>query len=179
MPRYVALLRAINVGGHVVKMDRLRTLFGELGFTNVETFIASGNVLFDATSRSPAALERRIEAHLHSALGYDVATFLRTGDELAAIAELNPFESEAGDARTVYVAFLREAPPASYVDRLMGFRSDVDDFRVVGRESYWATSGRMSDSVYGKAKPDRDVVSTSRNMTTVRKLAALAARAKS
>ena len=162
----------------MVKMDRLRALFGELGFTGVETFIASGNVLFDAASRSPAALERRIETHLHAALGYEVATFIRTAEELAAIAALDPFAGGADDGRTLFVAFLREPPPSSYVDRLMSFRSATDDFRVVGRESYWSRAGSMVDSPYGKAKPDKEVVSTSRNITTVRKLAALAARPK-
>ena len=65
--RYVAFLRAINVGGHTVKMERLRELFAELGLANVETFIASGNVIFDAPSGDAGALERQIEQHLHAA----------------------------------------------------------------------------------------------------------------
>jgi uncharacterized protein (DUF1697 family) len=174
MPRHVALLRAINVGGRVVKMDQLRLLFTQLGFARVETFIASGNVLFDAPARDGATLERTIEAHLRAALGYEVETFIRSPTELAVIAALDPFAEGADSGRTVYVAFLREPPAAAYVERLMSFRSGTDDFRVIGRESYWSCAGRMSDSAYGKAKPDRDTVSTTRNMTTVRKLAALA-----
>lgn len=169
MPRYVALLRAINVGGHVVKMERLRALFEELRFTNVETFIASGNVIFDAAARDASALERRIERHLEAALGYEVATFIRTPAELATIAALEPFGA-ASDA-TVYVTFLREPPPAAYVERLMRFRSEADDFRVIGRESWWACRTRSADSPYFRAKPDKDVVGTARNITTVRKLA--------
>ena len=68
MPRLVAFLRAINVGGHIVKMDQLRKLFAELGFANVETFIARGNVLFDSSSKSGPALEKKIEKHLKAAL---------------------------------------------------------------------------------------------------------------
>ncbi len=174
MPRYVALLRAINVGGHVVKMDRLRALFAEMGHTNVETFIASGNVIFDAITRKAATLERSIEQHLHAALGYEVATFVRTPDELAAIVALEPFGVSAGEeTRRIYVSFLREAPSEAYVAWLMSFRSDVDDFRVFGRETYWACRVSMLDSRYGKAKGDRETPSTSRNMTTVRKLAAI------
>ena len=63
MPRYVAFLRAINVGGHTVKMDQLRRLFERLGFSKVETFIASGNVIFESASRSAKALEKNTEAH--------------------------------------------------------------------------------------------------------------------
>lgn len=169
MARWVALLRSINVGGHVVTMERLRALFEELGLANVETFIASGNVIFDSPSRSPRTLERTIEAHLASALGYEVATFLRTPAELAAVAALEPFG--ASDERTLYVTFLREPPGAAWVERVMSFRSDVDDFRVVGREMYWACRIRSSDSRYGKARPDKDTPATVRQMTTVKKLA--------
>ena len=61
--RYVAFLRAINVGGHVVKMDRLRRIFESMRFRNVETFIASGNVIFEAAGNADV-LERRIEKGL-------------------------------------------------------------------------------------------------------------------
>jgi len=86
MPKYVAFLRAINVGGHTVKMDHLRRLFEAIGFTNVETFIASSDVIFDSTSKSTKALERKIEDYLHRTLGYEVATFIRTTSEVAAMA---------------------------------------------------------------------------------------------
>ena len=91
MPRYVAFLRAINVGGHVVKMDHLRTLFEEIGLTEVETFIASGNVLFNSPSKSGPALERKIEKQLRTALGYEVATFVRTHAEVQQVAAYEPF----------------------------------------------------------------------------------------
>jgi len=86
MPRYVALLRGINVGGHVVKMDRLRTVFAAIGCSDVETFIASGNVIFSSPSGDAAALERRAEAALEEALGYEVTTFIRTPEQLQSIA---------------------------------------------------------------------------------------------
>ena len=91
MPRYVAFLRAINVGGHTVTMAELRKQFGAMGFTDVETFIASGNVLFSAPSRDSLALARRIERQLHAALGYEVHTFVRTDAEIAAVATHAPF----------------------------------------------------------------------------------------
>src|SRR6185437_15265010 len=95
MPKFIAFLRAINVGGHVVKMDQLRELFVSMGFANVETFIASGNVIFEAKSKDANALQRRIEKHLHTTLGYEVATFIRTLAELDQVANQRPFaESE-------------------------------------------------------------------------------------
>ena len=69
MPKYVAFLRAINVGGHTVKMDQLRRLFEALGFSDVQTFIASGNVIFDSKSKSTKALEKKIEKYLQDCTG--------------------------------------------------------------------------------------------------------------
>ena len=91
MQRSIAFLRAINVGGHTVKMDDLRTLFATLDFSNVETFIASGNVIFETPKENAATLERRIEQHLQQALGYHVATFIRSASEVAATAHYQPF----------------------------------------------------------------------------------------
>ncbi|MEZ0385931.1 MAG: DUF1697 domain-containing protein, partial [Verrucomicrobium sp.] len=108
--KLVAFLRAINVGGRNVPMAELRRHFANLGLENVETFIASGNVIFDAPPRKKAAvLEKQIESHLHSALGYEVATFVRTEKELAAIAAYKPFsEAELASAGALNVAFLAE-----------------------------------------------------------------------
>src|ERR1700730_6560978 len=107
MPKYVAFLRAINVGGHTVKMDHLRGLFEAIGFANVETFIASGNVIFDAKSRNTLALERKIEKHLQETLGYKVATFVRATTELAEVAAYKPFDDSelAADGNVVYIGF--------------------------------------------------------------------------
>ena len=91
MPRHIAFLRAINVGGHTVKMDLLCRLFEELGLKDVETFIASGNVIFRSPAKS-ASLEVKVERHLRQALGYEVATFIRNEAEIAAVAAYRPFK---------------------------------------------------------------------------------------
>ena len=107
MPRYIAFLRAINVGGHTVKMDVLRQQFEALGFANVETFIASGNVIFETTAKNTRTLEKKIEQQLRAALGYEVATFIRTEAELAAIAQYQPFTTALlKTAQALNVAFL-------------------------------------------------------------------------
>lgn len=92
MTTFIALLRGINVGGHRVKMEQLRSLFGELGLTNVRSFIQSGNIFFDTSEENPVALASRIEAHLEAKLGYTVPVFLRTPDQLNQILFPNPFE---------------------------------------------------------------------------------------
>ena len=91
MPKYIAFLRAINVGGHTVKMDHLSKLFEGLGFSSVETFIASGNVIFDTTAKNTATLEKKIAEHLEKSLGYPVDTFLRTIQEVGEIEKRSPF----------------------------------------------------------------------------------------
>ena len=82
MDKYTVFLRAINVGRHTVKMDRLRELFKTMGFSNVETFIASGNIIFESTSKDATRLEKMIEKKLKDALGFEVATFIRSDSEL-------------------------------------------------------------------------------------------------
>jgi len=173
--RGIAFLRAINVGGHVVKMDRLRALFEDEGFTNVETFIASGNVIFDLRpGKNAAALERAIEARLRDALGYDVATFVRTSAELRAAADHQPFTA-AAIARSVAlnVAFLRQAPDAKAVKAVMGFTSAVDDFHIRGRELYWLSKMKQGKSTISNAVFEKTLgqPSTMRGINTIRRMA--------
>ena len=176
MTRYVALLRAINVGGHTVKMDVLRKHFARMGFANVETFIASGNVIFDASEDEPAALEERIAYELENSLGYAVATFLRTGAELAAIVRHRPFEPTVidPDQHALYVGFLPRKPSAETARKIVALRTAVDEFHVHRRELYWGCRGRFSDSVVSGNVLERTIAMpmTMRNVTTVRKLAA-------
>jgi len=176
MPRYAAFLRAINVGGRVVKMERLRTLFEELAFSDVKTFIASGNVVFESRSRSAGALEKSIEAHLKAALGYEVATFVRSADEVVAVADHEPFPQAelSNPAHGLYVAFMREAPGKACEGALMSRRSDFDDFHINGREVYWLCRGRFSDSPTSSTHLEKILkcAATVRNSTTLRKLAA-------
>lgn len=175
MPKYVAFLRAINVGGHTVKMDYLRRLFEAMGFSNVETFIASGNVIFDSTSQSTQALERKIEDALQEALGYQVTTFIRTTSELADIARYKPFKDADLDAEgnTVYIAFVAETPSAEAQQSLLSFTSAVDEFHVDGREVYWLCRKKMSESEFSGALLEKTLgmQATLRNSTTVKKIA--------
>ena len=143
MSRYIAFLRAINVGGHTVKMDVLRQLFEALGFTNVETFIASGNVIFETSAKNVRALERQIEQQLHAVLGYEVATFIRTDAELTAIANYQPFTPSALKmAQALNVAFLADVLDAASQRKLLALKTDIDDFHVHGREVYWLCRSR-------------------------------------
>jgi uncharacterized protein (DUF1697 family) len=106
---YIALLRGINVGGHQVKMDQLRTLFSELGFEQVRSYIQTGNVFFASNEPDRRALRTKIEDHLQTSLGYAVATCLRTRDELEALLALEPFHGiQVTPAMRLAVTFFAE-----------------------------------------------------------------------
>jgi uncharacterized protein (DUF1697 family) len=172
--RYVAFLRAINVGKRIVKMDRLRAIFQEMGLDDVETFIASGNVIFTAPAQDTRALEKRIEQQLRTSLGYEVETFIRTPAELDSITKYRPFGDEA-DGHTVYVNFYYEPLDADAVQKLAALRTEVDEFHVHGREMYWLARKKISESlVTGPMllKAVGKLPSTNRNITTIQKLAA-------
>ena len=175
MARYIACLRAINVGGHVVKMERLRVLFAELGFAKVETFIASGNVIFESDAKSADVLQGKIESRLRAVLGYEVKTFLRSDEELAKIATYQAFPAqEIAAGGVVYIAFLQQPPGAATVATLTGHRGQVDEFKVRGREIYWLCWTRFSESEFSGSKLEKllGTKTTVRNSTTVKKLAA-------
>ena len=176
MPKYVAFLRAINVGRHLVKMDHLRSLFEELGFANVETFIASGNVIFDTKTTNTKSLESKIEKHLEESLGYEVTTFLRSVTELAAIAQHKPFSEEelTADGNTLYIAFVRDKPSSEAAKKMESLSSAIDAFHVHEREVYWLYRRNNGESKYYGAALEKGMVmpATLRNVNTIRRLAA-------
>ena len=185
MYSYIAFLRAINVGGHTIKMDYLRTLFEAIGFADVATFIASGNVTFKSRAGNARTLEQQIERHLQQSLGYEVATFIRSASELAAVANHKPFPSTPTiptiptthpDAAgfSLYIAFLKAPPSEESRRKLQACRTEIDDFHIHEREVFWLCRTRMSDSTFSGALLEKSVgmPATMRNVTTVQKLAA-------
>lgn len=174
MPRYVAFLRAINVGGRVVAMSTLKKEFEKLGFSDVDTFIASGNVIFRSKSTSPATLERRIEAALEKALGYQVSTFLRTDAEVLAIAEHEAFSSDRiARSAALNVAITAAALPTSARKAVDALANDVDAFHVNGREVYWLCQKKQSESKFSNAVLEKALKcrSTVRGINTMIRLA--------
>lgn len=175
MIRYAAFLRAINVGGHTVKMDALRTIFAAQGFSNVETFIASGNVLFDTPADDPAGLEEHIANALRDSLGYEVATFLRTGRELEDILAYRPFsEDQLAAAAAFNIAFLAAAPNREQAERLMALQTEIDSFAIGSREVYWLCRKKQSESTFSNAALEKTLkmAATLRGISTVEKITA-------
>ena len=174
MPRHIAFLRAVNVGGRTVRMTELKTIFEGLGLARVETFLASGNVVFESRSGA-AALERKIERALEAALRFDVPAFLRTAAEVASVAAHEAFpEPDVARARVLYVAFLRSAPGPGAAKKLAAHENGLESFRVHGREVYWLSQAGQAESKFsnGVLEKTLGIASTIRGITTVRKLSA-------
>jgi uncharacterized protein (DUF1697 family) len=130
VPTYVALLRSVNVGGHKVPMSDLRAVFEELGYTDVRSYIQSGNVVFATKAAAPARVRSAIESELKSEFGFEIAVLLRTPAELGKVVERNPFGKDA------YVTFLEHAPARKLVEALDPGPFAPDTFEVDGREVY-------------------------------------------
>jgi uncharacterized protein (DUF1697 family) len=171
MPRYVAFLRGINLPGRKVTGDQLRVAFEELGCADVATFRASGNVIFDAGGRVD---EAGIERGLRKALGYEVATFVRTESEIMAIAERQPFEARRMKASKgkLHVVLLPKKPSAQARKKMLALRSEDDLFAIDGRELYWLPSGGLMESAVGM-KGITDVLgsNTARTKGTIEQIA--------
>jgi uncharacterized protein (DUF1697 family) len=175
MTRTLAFLRAINVGGHTVTMARLKGLFVELGLQNVETFIASGNVIFDGGPAKEAVLRAKIEEHLRQALGYEVAAFLRSEQELASLVKGCPFgEAEVALGQALNVALLQAPLTTEAEMRLQKLRTGVDAFSASGREVWWLCRVKQSESMFSNAMFEKTVKvqATFRGYSTLQRLAA-------
>ena len=148
MPRYVAFLRGMNLGGRRIKNDELRVRFEELGLDEVATFRASGNVIFGATDGNPEPITTRVEEGLGEALGYEVPVFLRTGAEVREIAAHQPFDPNLVDssAGKLQVSMLREPPSAKARREVLEMATDEDRLEIRDRELYWLPSGGMLES---------------------------------
>jgi len=171
--RYVAFLRGINLGNRRVPMTKLRTLCEELRFADVETFIASGNIIFSSNVDSGTNLESQISTRLEKSLGYAVETFVRTMPEVTKIADRKIFCDEENPSSKVHVAFLKTKLPANMARALRAIKTGYDEFKVDKREFYWLTRGPVSDSkvwTLPEVKQIKLPTCTMRNMTTIRKL---------
>ncbi len=137
----------MNLGRRRIKNPELCAAFEEMGFENVSAFLASGNVIFDVAEDDATVIAGVIEAGLKVSLGYDVPTFLRTADEVVAIASCAPFEVVAGDSvGTVQVAMFERSVDRDARDAVLGLASDDDRLELRGRELYWLPEGKFLDS---------------------------------
>ncbi|MDP9228666.1 MAG: DUF1697 domain-containing protein, partial [Actinomycetota bacterium] len=141
----------MNVGGRRAGGDELRSCFEQMGFEDVATFRASGNVMFDAPKGGVAALNRKIEAGLQKALGYDVTVFLRSAKEMQAIAAEQPFDAKLVNASKgkPQVALLGKRLDAKGRKRLAELSGNRDRLVGAGQEVHWLPPGGLMDSELG------------------------------
>ncbi len=171
MSKYIAFLRAINVGGtSIIKMTDLKKMFESFELENVQTYIQTGNVIFESGERNASALEERLERQLEKAYGKRVQLFVRTMREVAAIADECPYNPK--EAETAYVAVLQKKPDKKSEQALLALCSDADDFFIRGKDVYSLRRDR-DKSIFSNALIEKilGVPATTRNLTTIKKLA--------
>ena len=150
MPAFIALLRAVNVGGTgKLPMTELKAMCVAAGFSKVQTYIASGNVVFE-TKMSPAKIKVALEERLKSYAGKPVGVVVRSAGEMAAVLKSNPFPNAAPN-RTVAI-FLDQPPAASALDDVKGLQGE--ELRLGTREIY-VTMGSRWDVRSSKYQPPK------------------------
>jgi uncharacterized protein (DUF1697 family) len=176
MKRYVAFLRGMNLGGRRIKNEELRRHFEGMGFEEVATFRASGNVIFSTDAKEAEdSLAERVEAELDARLGYDVPVFLRSIEEVTVIAALEPFDPERVESSKgkLQVSLLKKKPNAATKKKVLALASDEDLLTIEGRELYWLPSGGLLESdLELKAIEALVGTDTRRTMGTIEQIAA-------
>lgn len=176
MPTHAAFLRGMNLGGRRITNDDLCSHVEALGFSEVAAFLASGNVVFAAgkSAGSDEAIARRIEEGLKAALDYSVPTFVRSADEVRALAEHEPFpDAEVAGRGKLQVGFLAKAPSAADRKAALALATDEDLLAIEGRELWWLPAGSILDSPLDLETLEKRLGAwTQRTANTVRRLAA-------
>jgi uncharacterized protein (DUF1697 family) len=178
MTNYLAMLRGINVTGHkIIKMEKLRASMEALGFSQVRTYVQSGNIVFRAATNSKAALRRMIAERIESDFGFAVPVFMKTAKDLARIVKENPFlEDKSIDQSKLHVTFLSGPAPATASESLAALAVKPERFHVSGHEIYlYCPNGyggtKLSNSAIEKKL---GVGATTRNWRSVNTLLAMA-----
>ncbi|NOU97045.1 DUF1697 domain-containing protein [Paenibacillus sp. LMG 31456] len=170
MTIYIALLRGINVSGHnMIKMSELKSMFQALGFGRVQTYINSGNVLFES-EEGAETLQLRIENEIKLVFGLSISVILRTDKELERIIERCPFApGSLTEGESIHLTLLKEAPSQEEIDRLPDVNYENDEYYMEDREIYILYRKSLLDSKLPK-KFQKLVPQTARNWKTIIKL---------
>jgi uncharacterized protein (DUF1697 family) len=174
MTIYFALLRGINVSGHnMIKMPELKRMFEEMGYKRVQTYINSGNVMFEADV-SADTLEEKLEMEISRVYGFNIAVFVRSAAELASIICQSPFKSVVlEDKQSIHLTLLKEAPTQEQLDKLPEVEQGEDEYLIREKEIYFLYRQSILDSKLTK-KFQKLLPATDRNWKTILKLDAMA-----
>lgn len=177
MPRYVALLRGINVGGkNLVPMAELRALGAELGYENVHTLLQSGNVLFESAEASNEKLESKWAGAVSDQFGLKIDMVVRSAEEWKEAIEANPFPLEEGlNLSHFFAYFLQSKPEPEAIVAVLAFDRGPEKPCIFGKTLYCYYPDTVIDSKFTGAWIEKTlgVRATARNWNTVLKIAAL------
>ncbi|HTL83070.1 MAG TPA: DUF1697 domain-containing protein [Bacteroidia bacterium] len=171
MPKYIAFLRAVNVGGRVVKMEELKKICALPGLKNISTFIQSGNVLFESAA-DKNALTKRLEAALKKKLNYEVLVFLKTVEDIEAIIGQNPFARTMKE-KHLYVTMMSEEAKEENIKALLAYKTKDEEVKFIGTNAYLL----FPPKTYGQTKLSNAMLekklkvnATTRNWATMNKI---------
>ncbi|WP_409344490.1 DUF1697 domain-containing protein [Paenibacillus sp. MBLB4367] len=175
MTIYIALIRGINVGGNKkIKMAELKSSLQAMGLGRVQTYIQSGNALFESEEEAEP-LRRRIEREIHTAFGMTVTVILRTAEELNRLIANCPFAADSlTEGQSIHVTLMTETASQKTVDLLSTSERGHDEYHVHGQEIYFLFRQSVLDSKLAANLQKLGDTATSRNWNTIVKLAALA-----
>jgi uncharacterized protein (DUF1697 family) len=174
VPRHIVLLRAVNVGGRWVKMQRLRQLLTETGYHDVQTHIQSGNLCVTTPMRSPAKVATTLEALLEAEFGFAIPCIVRSPAQMTSVVEVADSLADPLDGATLrrYVTFFREPIPADRAAELAKWSEPGESLHPVGSELHWWLGKPTQQAKMSNARLERGgAVSTTRDLRVVRALA--------
>lgn len=178
MPKYIALLRGINVSGvKIIKMEDLKGYFSDMGFRDVKTYIQSGNVVFEANKQTVTALTKKITKGLEEALGYHVPVVTISTETMQEIQSADVFTNVLKSVPTAkkYVAFLERPLTKDEITYLHSLTNEVDVYYSTGNEIYITIDETKGKSLYTNMLLEKKlkIYATTRNWNTVCKLASM------
>ncbi len=174
MPKYVGLLRGINVTGKkMIKMETLRATFESLGFENVKSYINSGNLVFETTKTDEAKLAKTIHDAIRREFGFDISVMIRSITEIKEIVEWDPFAGQFESHKDVHVFFLHDKLSGEQEALLLAQGNENEIFAILGRHVACLLKIHITDSAVGKGFIDKKlkVAATGRNWRTVNMIA--------
>lgn len=180
MKRYIAFLRAINVGGYrKIKMQGLRELFENMGYENVQTYIQSGNVVFDSDESDPILISQSIEGMIKGEFGHVVPVIIRTPEYLGKLINNNPFEGENKDPFRLYITYFLKTPSKEKQEELISLSSDIEKFDFVEGDLFSLVNKKTDQKVNfsnGFVEKIIGIPGTSRNWRTVNNMVEMASK---
>lgn len=179
MNTFISILRGINITGNkIIRMTDLKAMYESLGFSDVTTYIQSGNVIFRSKNKNPAAVVETITGAIKTRFGFDVTVIIRRPDELKAVIKKNPFIGRKGiDEKGLYVTFLQEQPSPALAKALRPLTAKTkDEYEIVGTAIYIHCRKGYGKSLLNNSYFERylKVRATTRNWNTVNILSSMA-----